>query len=110
MEGVLLFKALTAFVFVISLMFLVSWIMRKTGIGNNIPIIGANTRIKLEEVLVVDSTRKLAIISKDNKEYFIFMGTKNEMVIETRDAPEKPKKKSTKDKKDNEYDIYKDLA
>lgn len=110
MEGFLLFKAVVAFAFVVSLMLLISWVMRKTGIGNNIPILGANSRIKLEEVLVIDSTRKLAIVTKDEKEYFIFMGTKNEMVIETKDAPEKPKKKVVKDKKEDEYDIYKDLA
>lgn len=83
MEVVLLLKAVSAFVFVIALMYLFSWIMKKTAVANNLTTAKSKARLKIVEFLPVDHSRKLVIIKRDDKEHLLLLGANSETVIET---------------------------
>ncbi len=83
MEVILLIKAISGFVFVIALMYLFSWILKRTGVANNLAAARSESRLKIVEFLPVDHGRKLMIIKRDDKEHLLLLGANSETVIET---------------------------
>lgn len=83
MEVIILIKAISAFVFVIGLMYLFSYIMKRTGVANSLAAVKSEARLKIVEFLPIDHSRKLVIIKRDNKEHLLLLGSNNETVIET---------------------------
>jgi len=82
MEVVLLLKAVSAFAFVIGLMYLFSFIMKKTQIGE-VRAAKSDKRLKIVEFLPIDHSRKLVIISRDGHEHLVLLGANSETVVET---------------------------
>lgn len=84
MDVLLLVKALAAFVFVIALMLLVAWGVRKSGVAQALmPAMTGKRRLKLVEVLPLDSRRRLVIVRRDGVEHLLLLGAQGERVIET---------------------------
>ncbi len=76
-----LLRVLAAFIFVMALMGGVIYVLRRSGLTAQ----GFNSkkRLKLVEVLHLDSRRKLAIIQRDEKQHLIILGPTSETVIES---------------------------
>lgn len=72
-------RIIAAFAFVMALMggFLI--VLKKLNLAQGNP---AKRRLKIVEVLYLDSKRKLAIIQRDEKQHLVILGPSSETVIE----------------------------
>ena len=83
METALLIKFLAAFAFVIGLMMLLSWGMKKAGLaGASLLPGGAKRRLRVVEYLPLDHKRKLILVRCDDKEHLIVLGPSSETVVD----------------------------
>lgn len=77
-----LLNAFFAFTLVMSLMFLLSWFLKRIGLAGQSMLPGAKRRLKIVEQLPLDHRRKLVIIRRDNKEHLLVLGPSGETVVE----------------------------
>jgi flagellar protein FliO/FliZ len=87
----MLLKACFAFVFVLGLMWLFSFSLKKIGLAGQSMLPGAKKRLKIVEYLPIDHKRKLVIVRRDDREHLLVLGPNSETVVESnipaRDAP-----------------------
>lgn len=84
MDGMLLVKFASAFAFVIALMFLLSWVLKRVGLASSfLPKNSAARRLKVVEFLPVDHQHKLVLVSCDDREHLLLLGRQGEVVVET---------------------------
>ena len=77
-----IFRIIAALVFVLALMGGLMFVLRKMGYATqNTP--GKKRRLKLVEVMHIDSRRKVAIIQRDEKQHLVLLGQNGETVIES---------------------------
>lgn len=91
METTLLLKAFFAFAFVISLMLLFSWFLKKVGLSGQSLIPDAKRRLKIIEHLPLDHRRKLVLVRRDNCEHLLVLGPAGETVVEANIPPKEEK-------------------
>jgi len=100
MDSTNYFKFLAAFVFVISLMALLAWVVKRMGLAGNAPLNMGKRRLSIVEYLPLDSRRRLMLIKRDDVEHLVILGTDQEIVVEANIKPSKnkptPKKKEAK--------------
>jgi flagellar protein FliO/FliZ len=72
-------KALFAFGFVLGLIAIIFLFLRKYNFIQQ----GPNKRIHLEEILMIDTKRKLVLVRRDEVRYLILLGPHNDIVIES---------------------------
>lgn len=83
MDALLYIKFLSGFVFVISLMLLVSWGINKMGWGGPVLKKTGRRRLKIVEHLPIDHKRRLVLLRRDDKEHLVILGPEGETVVET---------------------------
>lgn len=76
-----LLRVMGAFIFVLALMGGLVLALRRMGLSAQ--GIGPKKRLKLVEVLHLDSRRKLAIIQRDERQHLVILGPNSETVIES---------------------------
>ena len=94
----LVIKSLSAFVFILALMALCAWVMRRLGMSNMGPS-AKNRRLKILEFLPVDHRRRLALVSRDGVEHLLLLGPQGEVVVESNIAPASGAKGSVNEEK-----------
>lgn len=82
MDMTLSLKALAAFAFVMGLMYLLSWAIKKLGLSGQSMLPGAKRRLKIVEYLPLDARRRLVLVRRDQKEYLLVLGPQGETVVE----------------------------
>ena len=82
MDTTLLLKFLFAFAFVMCLMYLLSWFMKRIGLSGQSMLPGGKRRLKIVEFLPLDHRRKLVLVRRDNKEHLLVLGPAGETVVE----------------------------
>lgn len=88
-----------AFIFVLSLMGGLSYVLRRFNLGQGAILSPADKRLKIVEILPLDGRRKALLIKRDNTEHLVILGASGETVVETNiDAPAKTVKKTVKNK------------
>ena len=81
MDVLLYIKFLSGFVFVIALMLLLSWVLKKaSGVGN---VLKSEKRLKIVEVLPVDHKHRLVLVRREAREHLIMLGPEGQTVVET---------------------------
>jgi flagellar protein FliO/FliZ len=83
MDWALLIKATAAFAFVLGLMFLFSWFLRRLGLAG--PLLQAaqgQKRLAIVEHIAVDHRRRLVLVRRDGREHLLLLGATGETVIE----------------------------
>lgn len=83
MDVTLWFKTLFAFAFVIGLMLLCSYVLRKYGAGGAAFIAGGKKRLSVVEFQQIDHKRRLVLVRRDDKEHLLVLGPEGETVVET---------------------------
>ena len=83
MDTALLLKFTAAFAFVISLMLLLSWFMKRLGLADGALPGAGKRRLKIVEFLPIDHRRRLVLVRCDDKEHLLLMGSGSETVVET---------------------------
>lgn len=81
-DATMLMKSFFAFAFVMSLMFLFSWLLRRFGFSGQALLPGAKRRLKIVEHLPIDSRRKLVLVRRDDREHLLVIGPNGETVVE----------------------------
>ncbi len=100
MDMALLAKFFFAFAFVMSLMYLLSWFLKRIGLAGQSMLPGGKRRLKIVEFLPIDHRRKLVLIRRDNKEHLIVLGPSGETLVESDiTAPEEKIIEIVKDQK-----------
>ncbi|MBI1214323.1 MAG: hypothetical protein GC185_00725 [Alphaproteobacteria bacterium] len=82
MDTAWLLKTLFAFAFVIALMYLLAWALRKMGVAGQNMMPGAKRRMKIVEFLALDHRRRLVLVRLDEKEHLIVLGPQGETVVQ----------------------------
>lgn len=75
-------KSFFAFCFVMSLMFLLSWALKRFGFSGKSMLPGSRRRLKVIEQLPIDPRRKLVLVRRDDKEHLLVIGPGGETVVE----------------------------
>jgi flagellar protein FliO/FliZ len=82
MDTAWLLKCVFAFAFVMGLMYLLSWGMRKLGVAGQAMLPGGKRRMKIVEFLSLDHRRRLVLVRCDDKEHLIVLGPQGETVVQ----------------------------
>jgi flagellar protein FliO/FliZ len=85
-------RFLLALVFVLGLIALLVWVVRRFGpAGIALRASGRNRRLAIVEVTPVDARRRLVLVRRDGVEHLLLLGAGNDLVIESGlAAPDKP--------------------
>lgn len=76
--------AVVALAFVVGLIALIGWAVRRFGlIPGASAVIRGGRRIKIIEVTPIDVRRKLVLIRRDQAEHLVLLGNQRDLVIET---------------------------
>jgi flagellar protein FliO/FliZ len=90
-------KFFFALLFVLSLMGGLALIMKRLGLGHGNMISGSKRRLKIIEMLPIDSRHKAVLIQRDNTEHLVVLSNSGDTVIETN--IKKPQENSSDDQK-----------
>ena len=82
MDLYLIAKFASAFVFVISLMLLLQWGLRRAGLASPMGA-GGKRRLKIIDSLPVDSRRRFVLVRRDETEHLVMLGPNGDTVVET---------------------------
>lgn len=77
------FRAILALLFVIALVWLVSFLLKKLAAKNLLNKAKVNKRISVEEICSLDIKRRLVLVKRDDVEHLILLGINSDLVIET---------------------------
>lgn len=85
-------RFLLALLFVLGLIGLLAWLVRKLGIGGKVVAAGTGGRSKgarlgVVEAATLDGRRKLVLIRRDDREHLVILGADGETVVERNIAP-----------------------
>lgn len=85
-------RFLLALVFVLGLIALLVWVVRRFGpAGIALKASGRNRRLAIVEVAPVDARRRLVLVRRDGVEHLLLLGAGNDLLIESGlAAPNKP--------------------
>ncbi|MFH1157650.1 MAG: flagellar biosynthetic protein FliO [Pseudomonadota bacterium] len=83
MDTLLLMKFFSAFVFVIALMLLLSWLLKRLGVSATHRAGGGKRRLKVVEFMPLDHRRRLVLVRRDDREHLLLLGPQGETVVET---------------------------
>mgnify|MGYP006289061411 FL=1 len=76
-------QAVLALIFVIGLILLVAWAVRRFGIGGRFaPPPGSRRRLQIVEVAPVDARNKLVMVRRDEIEHLLLVGAGDPVVVE----------------------------
>ncbi|NCC22499.1 MAG: hypothetical protein EOM26_08555 [Alphaproteobacteria bacterium] len=79
-----------ALLFVLSLMGLLAFFMKKLGLGGVAANVQARKHLKIAEVLPLDSRRRAVLIQRDERQHLVILGPNGETVVETNIEAPKP--------------------
>jgi flagellar protein FliO/FliZ len=80
-------RFLGALVLVVALIFTLAWIAKRLGFGGRIASARGKRRLGVQEVLSLDSKRRLVLLKRDGVEHLILLGLNDDVVVETGIVP-----------------------
>lgn len=80
-------RFLGALVLVIALIFALAWIAKRLGFGGRVAASRGKRRLGIQEVLSLDSKRRLVLLKRDGVEHLILLGLNDDLVVETGIVP-----------------------
>lgn len=83
MDSALLLKFISALAFVVSLMLLLSWALKRFGFAGALikEMSGKERRLKIVEFLPLDHQRRLMLVRCDDREHLLLIGRQSETVV-----------------------------
>ena len=67
---------------VVALIFAVAWIAKRLGFGGRIASGRGKRRLSVQEVLPIDSKRRLVLLKRDGVEHLLLIGIHDDLVVE----------------------------
>ncbi len=71
-----------ALAFVIALIVLVAWVMRRIGFGGMTATSGRQRRLGVVEVLPLDGKRRLVLVRRDDREHLLLLSAFGDQVVD----------------------------
>ncbi len=91
MEAVSFLYAIASLLFVLSLIWLISYALKRFVYDKGFAVPGIKPkRLSVEEIKMLDAKRRLVIIKKDNTEHLILLGANSDLLIESREVADVP--------------------
>ncbi len=75
-----------ALLFVVALILLIAWVMRRVGFGGLAPAASRQRRLGIVEALPLDAKRRLVLVRRDDQEHLLLLSAQGDLVVE-RGAP-----------------------
>jgi flagellar protein FliO/FliZ len=75
-------RFLGALAFVLVLIWLATWAIRRFGLIRALPRSGAARRLSVVEVASVDAKRKLVLVRRDETEHLVLLGPTSDLIVE----------------------------
>ena len=85
-----LVKFFAAFVFVIGLMLVVAWLVKRAGFAGPILRAGQKRRLAVLESQAIDHRRRLVLVRRDGVEHLLLLGPDHALVVEGGIVPPAP--------------------
>lgn len=82
-DSEILLKFISAFAFVLAMMFLLSWVLKRMGLPGHSLLPSGKRRLKIVEFLPIDHRRRLVLVRRDDKEHLLVLGVGGETVVES---------------------------
>jgi flagellar protein FliO/FliZ len=82
-------RFLGALVLVIALIFALAWIAKRLGFGGRLNTTRGKRRLGIQEVLSLDSKRRLVLLKRDGVEHLLLLGLNDDLLVETGIVPER---------------------
>lgn len=76
-------KFVIAFIFVLSLMGGLAFLLKRFGLGQAGIISPKNKRLKIIEVMPIDSKHKAVLLQRDETQHLVLFGANSDTVVET---------------------------
>jgi flagellar protein FliO/FliZ len=89
--GDMYWRFVGALFLVVALIFAVAWIAKRLGLGGRITTARGKRRLSVQEVLPLDSKRRLVLLKRDGVEHLLLIGINDDLVVETGIAPPQDK-------------------
>jgi flagellar protein FliO/FliZ len=86
MDMMMLAKFVFAFIFVISLMLMLGWALKRMGLPGTAQNRGPR-RLKIIEALPLDHRRRLMLVQRDNVQHLLVLSATGEILVESNIAP-----------------------
>ncbi len=83
MELTTYLRFLVVLVFVLALIGLLAYILRRLGLGPRVTASGGKRRLSVVEISPLDGKRKLVLVRRDDREHLLLLGATGELVVET---------------------------
>lgn len=84
-------RFVAALVFVLALIWLIAWVMRRYGFGRSLAVAAAGKRrLRIVEVTPVDRQRRLILLQRDDREHLVLLGPSSDTLIESGIAAAEP--------------------
>jgi flagellar protein FliO/FliZ len=78
------FRFVVALIFVLALIGLIAWAVRRFGLlRGTIRPPGGSRRLNIVEVAPLDAKRRLVLVRRDGTEHLLLLGSASELVVET---------------------------
>lgn len=81
-DGTHILRVVAAFALVLSLMWLLSWAIRRFGEGRFMAAARADRRLKIIEHIAVDTKNRLVLVRRDDKEHLLLVSNDHALVVE----------------------------
>lgn len=78
----MLIKFISAFAFVMAMMFLLSWVLKRMGLAGHSLLPNGKRRLKIVEILPIDHRRRLVLLRRDDKEHLLVLSANGETLVE----------------------------
>ncbi|HVA14800.1 MAG TPA: flagellar biosynthetic protein FliO [Stellaceae bacterium] len=75
-------KVLGALILVIALMFALAWVAKRLGFGGRLATARGKRRLAVQEILSLDSKRRLVLLKRDGVEHLLLLGLNADLVVE----------------------------
>ncbi len=77
-------RFILALIVVLGLIFAVTWVMKRLGVGQNqLGVLGRKRRLRTVESTNIDGRHRLVLVRRDSVEHLVLLGPTNSQVIET---------------------------
>ena len=89
--GDMYWRFVGALILVVALIFAVAWIAKRLGLGGRIASGRGKRRLSVQEVLPLDSKRRLVLLKRDGVEHLLLIGMHDDLVVEAGIVPPQQK-------------------
>ena len=80
-----------ALIFVLALILMIAWLMRRFGLATSmIPSAGRQRRLAIVDMLALDPRRRLILVRRDDVEHLLLVGQDTALVVESGIRPSFP--------------------